>query len=222
MVRPWFVLAVEASQLRPVAAEATVAALLLAANLLAYAGERLDLLLYFPFGIGYLIAAAALCAPAAARDLRGLRPVLACDDATFGDLERSMGRYPPLLLWLVTASGLAMAAGLGRSAGVALAPAPWAALLLPSLGARARIREKKLRELGRGRDALSRQPFRPGDPPLPRGYVDLLLYEERVARVSEWPLDAPAMFRFALYLLIPLAGWVGGALVELALSLALD
>jgi hypothetical protein len=42
----------------------------------------------------------------------------------------------------------------------------------------------------------------------------LLAWESRVERVPEWPIDAGALRRIALYLLIPLGSWMGGALVE--------
>jgi hypothetical protein len=42
----------------------------------------------------------------------------------------------------------------------------------------------------------------------------LLAWESRVESVPEWPIDAAALRRIALYLLIPLGSWVGGALVE--------
>ena len=57
---------------------------------------------------------------------------------------------------------------------------------------------------------------------MPRSYLDLLDYKQRVENVREWPLDAPALLRFLLYLLIPVAGWVGGALMERFLSSLID
>ena len=44
--------------------------------------------------------------------------------------------------------------------------------------------------------------------------AELVAYEERTERVREWPFDAPTLFRFALYLLIPLGSWLGGAVME--------
>ena len=52
--------------------------------------------------------------------------------------------------------------------------------------------------------------------------ADLIAYRGLVDSISEWPFDAPTLTRFALYLLIPLVSWVGGALVERGLSLFLD
>ncbi len=42
----------------------------------------------------------------------------------------------------------------------------------------------------------------------------LLGYEQRIASVAEWPLDAPQVARFVLVVLIGLGSWLGGAVVE--------
>lgn len=44
--------------------------------------------------------------------------------------------------------------------------------------------------------------------------VDLLRYRAEIAATREWPFDAGVLRRFGLYLLIPVASWVLGALVE--------
>jgi len=62
MVRPWFVRAVDASPLSPVSTAVLLGGALLATNLLLFSGSGLDLLLYFPCAIAYLVAAGALCA----------------------------------------------------------------------------------------------------------------------------------------------------------------
>ena len=36
--------------------------------------------------------------------------------------------------------------------------------------------------------------------------------------MRNWPFDNPTLVRFALYLLIPLASWTRGAMVELGLD----
>jgi hypothetical protein len=48
--------------------------------------------------------------------------------------------------------------------------------------------------------------------------VDLLAYRARIAELGTWPFDASTLLRLALYLGIPLLGWVGGALVERGLD----
>ena len=54
-------------------------------------------------------------------------------------------------------------------------------------------------------------------PPLPA----LLAWEARIESVREWPFDTPALVRFALFLLIPLGSWLGGAMVERVVDLVL-
>lgn len=46
----------------------------------------------------------------------------------------------------------------------------------------------------------------------------LLALETRVEHAREWPLDMPTIFRFGLYLALPLGSWLGGALVERILA----
>jgi hypothetical protein len=50
----------------------------------------------------------------------------------------------------------------------------------------------------------------------------LIAYRTMIASVREWPLDLPMLTRFSLYLLIPLAGWFGGAMVERLIDALLD
>jgi hypothetical protein len=94
-----------------------------------------------------------------------------------------------------------------------------ASLALPLRGVRARILAAKAAELERVQREIDR---RRGEDPapldadegVPRAFLNLLEYREKVEAVSEWPFDAPALVRFAAYLLIPVAGWIGGALME--------
>ena len=51
---------------------------------------------------------------------------------------------------------------------------------------------------------------------------ELLSWEARVEAVREWPIDARALRRFGLYLLIPLLSWSGGALMERGIDALLD
>ncbi|MDJ0865413.1 MAG: hypothetical protein QNK03_04830 [Myxococcota bacterium] len=97
------------------------------------------------------------------------------------------------------------------------------ALLLPSRGLHQRIRAEKARELAWVREAIER-----ARDELARGRGDpeaslpaLLAYETRVQQVHEWPFDTPSLLRFALFLLVPLGSWLGGALVERAVDSAL-
>jgi hypothetical protein len=49
----------------------------------------------------------------------------------------------------------------------------------------------------------------------------LLAYEARIEAVREWPIDTATLRRFGLFLLIPMASWIGGALVERLVDAAL-
>jgi hypothetical protein len=101
-------------------------------------------------------------------------------------------------------------------------------LLLPSRGIHQQLREAKRAELARVRQAIergSRELFEPEEaaapdrqPPLPA----LLAWEARIESVREWPFDTPTLVRFALFLLIPLGSWLGGAVVERIVDLVLD
>jgi hypothetical protein len=42
----------------------------------------------------------------------------------------------------------------------------------------------------------------------------LIAYRTTIESVRESPLGMPVLTRFLLYLLIPIGGWLGGALVE--------
>lgn len=94
------------------------------------------------------------------------------------------------------------------------------ALWLPTRAVRRAIRAAKQSELGRVRSAIEaarEEALRAGPSeavPAAARLPGLLAYEQRVADVSEWLLDARALGRVGFYLLIPLAGWIGGALVE--------
>lgn len=87
-------------------------------------------------------------------------------------------------------------------------------LLLPLHGLRQAIQRAKRRELAwcndRIRAAREGNDARRSDGTL----ADLVAYRGLVESVREWPLDAPTLRRFGLYLVIPLASWLGGALVE--------
>jgi hypothetical protein len=100
----------------------------------------------------------------------------------------------------------------------------FAALLIPSRGLHRRLRGAKEVELRWVRRAIedARNALAAGGPGkdgeaarLPA----LLAYEHRVTSVSEWPFDTPTLVRFALFLLVPLGSWLGGALVEHVVNL---
>jgi len=47
-------------------------------------------------------------------------------------------------------------------------------------------------------------------------------FEARIEAAREWPFDASTFMRFALYLMIPLGSWLGGAFVERLVDAALQ
>lgn len=91
-----------------------------------------------------------------------------------------------------------------------------ASLVLPLWGVHRRIGTEKQRELARVQEAINREQAaaESRSPGGSRELLDLLEYKSRVVAVREWPLDTPQLVRFALYLAVPLLGWIGGALVE--------
>jgi hypothetical protein len=101
-------------------------------------------------------------------------------------------------------------------------------LLLPSRGIHQQLREAKHAELARVRRAIERRSrglFEPEDPAATDGQPALpalLAWEARIESVREWPFDTPTLVRFALFLLIPLGSWLGGAMVERVVGLVLD
>lgn len=152
-------------------------------------------------------------------DLLDLRPVspLARQGLRQSLLAAGLLALLALLLGdLDLAPGLVVVVGGGFLAGSAVSAA---ALALPVRGVHDAIVLAKRVELDwcdaairRARsacDAPSRVEPRTGP-----GLADLVAYRGFVESVSEWPLDAPALRRFVLYLAIPLGGWLGGALVE--------
>ncbi len=78
---------------------------------------------------------------------------------------------------------------------------------------RARIRQARnvVLDVAQGQDEALRQAL-PG----------LLAYEARIEAVHEWPFDLGTVLRFAALLTIAAGSWLGGALVERLLGLALD
>ena len=102
------------------------------------------------------------------------------------------------------------------------------AITLPTLGVRSRLREAKAAELAEVRQAIERDrgaaldADHPGRDAAAARLPGLLAYEDRVAGISEALLDAGSLRRLGLYLLIPLASWVGGAMIERLVDAVLD
>jgi hypothetical protein len=99
-------------------------------------------------------------------------------------------------------------------------------LILPSRGLHQSIRERKRKELARIRQAIGSEReglFSSGGASSAAFRMpSLLAYEARIESVREWPFDTTTLSRFGLFLLIPLASWIGGALVERLVDAALE
>lgn len=146
------------------------------------------------------------------------------DLAPAAPLARQALRHTLLVLGLLSLFSLmfvdvAAAPGLWQAlagAVVAMVALATLCLALPLLGARRAIAAAKARELALCNEEIRRRrrALEGGALDAGRGLADLVAYKEHVAGVGEWILDAPLMFRFALYLALPLGSWLGGALVE--------
>lgn len=100
-----------------------------------------------------------------------------------------------------------------------------ALLLIPIRGLHDRLRDAKREELARvhaairgERGALRGSPLDGDDA---RALADLLAWRAFVESVPEWPIDASTLGRFAFYVGLPLLSWVGAALVERAIDVAI-
>lgn len=85
-------------------------------------------------------------------------------------------------------------------------------LLLPVRGVHDAIAREKERELVRVNDKIRRA--RDAGGPSAPSLTDWVAYRGLIEAVREWPVDAPTLRRFGLYLAIPVGSWLGGALVE--------
>jgi hypothetical protein len=98
---------------------------------------------------------------------------------------------------------------------------------LPVRGLRRQIQARKAEELARvreevrlDRDLVARRESDSAE--AGARLPGLLAYAKQIESVREWPFDAPTLTRFFLYVAIPIGSWVGGALVERLLGVALD
>ncbi len=97
-------------------------------------------------------------------------------------------------------------------------------LLAPAREVRSLIRDLKRKELVRLEPLLrqARDDALTGDVSTQGRLTDLLAYKTQVESTPEWPFDSPTLLRFGLYLFIPVASMVGGALVERVVDMVLD
>ncbi len=94
-----------------------------------------------------------------------------------------------------------------------------ALFLIPLIPLQRRIQAEKSSELTRIRATIRRETEAriAGDEDwAPR--ADLIMYEQRIERVSTWTFNTPTVVRFALYASLGIGSWLGAAFVERWLS----
>jgi hypothetical protein len=99
------------------------------------------------------------------------------------------------------------------------------ALLDPVRQIQRRLRAAKRVELDRVREQIRSaraSVLEPGDVEGAARLPGLLAWEARVEQVAEWPFDAPTLARFGALIVLAVGSWLGGALVERLLGVALD
>jgi hypothetical protein len=149
----------------------------------------------------------------------------------FAPLTRQGLRYALLVVGVISISSLnlfdyekpGLLTVVAVANAVALAAAA-TALLLPLRGAHQAIRSAKRDELDWCDAELRRARAALESPTPPTGtgtLADLVAWRGVVTAVPEWPLDAPTLRRFVLYLAIPIGSWLGGAFVERVVDLVL-
>ncbi len=102
-----------------------------------------------------------------------------------------------------------------------------AMVILPMRGVQRLISRLKQEELERVAAAISGDRSALADSRLAAqaetlSLADLLAYRDTITSVREWPVQSPTFLRVFLLLMIPVASWVGGALVERMLENVLD
>ncbi len=139
-----------------------------------------------------------------------------------------------IVVWIIGSSigALLMAIGgaLGASALIVLTIVlvGTIAVFYPIRGLHHRIREAKRVELNLVNEKVRRERGRiletdgPDAEAASGKLPGLLAYKQFVESVSEWPVDTSTLFRFALYLGLPIGSWLGGALVERLVDVVLD
>jgi hypothetical protein len=89
-----------------------------------------------------------------------------------------------------------------------------ASLWLPARGVNRRIREIKERELAWAREGIRDSKALLQDASAPGQMADLIAYHQLIEDAQDWPFHAYTVVQMALFVLIPIASWVGGLLIE--------
>ncbi|MCZ6642661.1 MAG: hypothetical protein O7F71_13870 [Gammaproteobacteria bacterium] len=99
----------------------------------------------------------------------------------------------------------------------------WISLMFPLRGIRRKIKVAKQQELDWCRLTLqkARDELKSGSG-AQYSITEIAAYRSIIENVRNWPFDNSTLARFALFLLIPLGSWLGGAVVERGLDLFLS
>lgn len=102
------------------------------------------------------------------------------------------------------------------------------ALVAPTRGVHLRLAAAKAAELARVTDAIRTEraatlaPRRADAPPEDARLSNLVQYQAFVRSIREWPFDLSIVARTLLLVVLGVGSWLGGAIVERLLGLALD
>ena len=99
----------------------------------------------------------------------------------------------------------------------------WIGMMLPLRGIRKRVKAARNKELDWCRRELvtSRDALKAGED-AKQSIAEIVAYRTLIENTGNWPFDSLTLVRFALYLLIPLGSWLGGAFVERGLDFILS
>jgi hypothetical protein len=154
-------------------------------------------------------------------DLFDLRPLMPFTRQALGNALLILGSVSVYSFFLVEAIFLTMVTSMWIGA-ITLATVTF---MLPILGLHRILRDARQTELDWCLDALrrARAGLKNGaSDPQRLPMAEIVAYKQLVEGVREWPFDSSTLVRFAIYLLIPLASWSGGAVVERMIDSLLD
>ncbi len=99
----------------------------------------------------------------------------------------------------------------------------WIGMILPLRGIRRKIKVAKNQELNWCSQSLkvARDELKSGAGQQ-QSISEIMAYRTMIENIRNWPFDNPTLVRFALYIMIPVGSWLGGAFVERGLDLFLS
>ncbi len=168
---------------------------------------------------------------AVARSAQAVRDLDPLDAERFEPLGRMALRASVLWAGAAALTSLSMVITSGSLAEVAacafLVAVAVGSFVIPMRGVHENLRATKRSEISRVRQEIRRDretvaALGPDAGEAAGRLPGLLAFEARMERAREWPFDALTLRRFGIVLLLPLASWLGGALVERIVDSVLD